>query len=554
MTQSPPSHKASRVAAAGALLALLSAMAPVPTGNALAAPPKPTADPRFQGLRQAMKRVSTQYQSPSISVAVTQGGKIVFEESIGWADIERRVQATPETQYSLATVTETVTATALMKLVDDKKLGLDDASSRHLRVTARFEPYEGKAADATVRRLLTHTAGLPPLQHYFYKDAGEQAPGPKITLKHYGILVYPPGETSIQSNLGYLALGAMFARLIGKGKGIDEFYGPEVFVPLGMSRTLLRDGAFVPNSAVRYGDDLKALAPYAVDYRYAAGLYGTVHDLARFAMFHLRAHLPDQKPILKDETILAMQSAVAPAESEGPGVFRGLGWMVKEDDYGYRRVWSLGTMPGATALLVLIPKESVSVAVLINRNQSAAAVDIADQGLAAVLPPFATALAAHPRPAPVADQAPARFAPTPALQGPWEGFLHAWNVLVPLKVRVDAGGAVRAKLGEQPDVALTDARLQGAGFTGRFEGTIPTSDATRHKHYVELTLRPRGPKLTGWASAVQFEGRPYGSLPHWVELGRPGTIRPPSPSPSTRAPKSIPEAPPPSPEPTPPPG
>jgi CubicO group peptidase (beta-lactamase class C family) len=549
MTHRPPSRKGSRGVAVGALLTLLSATTPVPAGLALAAPPKPSADPRFQGLRQALKRVSTQYQPPSISVAVTQGPKIVFEEAMGWANIERRVQATPDTQYSLANVTETVIATGLMKQIEDKKLGLDDAADRHLRVTARLEAYEGKAENATIRRLFTHTAGLPPHHHYLYADLQEKAPGPKITLKHYGFLAYPPGETSIHSNLGYLALGSILARVVGKD--LDVILTKDIFEPLGMNRTVLRDGAVVPDSAVRYGDDLKALMPYAVDYRYSAGLYGTAHDLARFAMFHLRTHPPDQKATLKDEAIEAMQAAVVPAESEGPGVSRGLGWLVKADDYGYRRVYSMGTMPGATALLVLIPKESVSVAVLINRNQPAAALDVADQALAAVLPSFASALAARPRPAPVENKTPAKFTPAPALQGSWEGFLHAWEVLVPLKVRVDAGGIVRAKLGDQPDVPASDAGMQGSRFVARFDGKIPTADAMRHKHTVELNLWPRGPKLTGWASAVQFEGRPFGSFPHWVELGRPGTIKAPSPSPGVR--KGIPEANPPLPSPEPPP-
>jgi CubicO group peptidase (beta-lactamase class C family) len=497
-----------------------------------AARPAEPADPRFEPLRQAMKRVSTEHRLPSLSVAVAKDGKVVFEEAIGWADVERRVPAAPDIPYALGGVTQAVTATAVMTLVDRGKLALDHAADDYLDARAKLTVYEGRPADVTLRRLLTHTAGLPPHRQLFYEGAGELPPAARTTIRRYGIVVAPPGEACVDSNIGYSILGSLAARTVKKDYA--ELVNANVLTPLGLSRTVLAGARGAQGAAVAYDEDLGPLPPFGTDHMAASAVHSSVHDLVRFGMFHLRDHLPDQQAILKDETILEMQKSVVPAEADGPGAFRGLGWAIRESDYGYRRVEQTGgSFPGATAHLALIPQEDVAVAVLANRHRPAAAAEIVDQALGILLPRFGAALAAKPRVAPPDEKPPARFAPEPALQGSWEGVLQTWDSPIPLTLTVEPGGAVRVKLGTQPDASLSEPRFQGGLFTGRVEGvTIPSADARRRKHVVELALKPRGSRLSGWASAVLQEGRPYGSLASRVELWRPGTRPSPTPTPS----------------------
>jgi CubicO group peptidase (beta-lactamase class C family) len=85
---------------------------------------------------------------------------------------------------------------------------------------ARFtlRPYGGPARDATVRRVLSHTAGLPSFQNVFFADEPRRVPPPTDTIRRYGLIVDKPGERFQYSNLGYSILSAWSFR---SGRGAD---------------------------------------------------------------------------------------------------------------------------------------------------------------------------------------------------------------------------------------------------------------------------------------------------------------------------------------------
>ena len=91
---------------------------------------------------------------PGGSVVVIQNGKVVYTRSYGLADVEEGVRATPRTDYRLASLTKQFTATAIMLLAQDGKLGYDD------RVSDILPDFPAYGRDITVRHLLTHTSGL----------------------------------------------------------------------------------------------------------------------------------------------------------------------------------------------------------------------------------------------------------------------------------------------------------------------------------------------------------------------------------------------------------
>jgi CubicO group peptidase (beta-lactamase class C family) len=507
-------------------------------------------DPRFAPLRGIMKRVSADEQLPALAVAVAHRGKLVFEEAIGWADVDRRTPATTDTPFALGGVTRALTATAVMTLVDRGKLALDRPASDYLDPRARLTVYEGHASDVTLRRLLTHSAGLPPHQQVFYADAGELPPPVRTTIRRYGIVVAPPGEATLESEIGYVVLGSLAARIARKD--YVDLLGTDVLAPLGLGHTVLANGRSVEGGAVPYGEDRRPLPALGTDHLAAAGAWSSVRDLVRFGMFHLRDHLPDQQAVLKDEAILEMQKAGPPASGQR-GVFHGLGWSVHEGSGGLKRVeQTSGRLPAATAHLALVPQEDLAVAVLANCRSAPAAARIVEEALALALLRGAAAPVPGPRPG---AGAPARFVPDAALQGAWEGVLQTWEAAVPLGLAIEPSGAVKVTFGSQRGARLLEPRFDEGRLTGRVEGlTIPTADASRRKHVVELTLTPRGSRLTGWASAVLDDGRPYGTLASRVELWRPGTRPSPTAAPTPIAiPRGQPEGPPPSPDPTPPP-
>ena len=88
---------------------------------------------------------------PSISAAVLRDGELIWEKAVGAADVEAGVEATPDTQYRVGSITKMFTAAAIMQLRDAGKLDLEDTLDRHV---------EGAAHTPTIRRMLSHASGL----------------------------------------------------------------------------------------------------------------------------------------------------------------------------------------------------------------------------------------------------------------------------------------------------------------------------------------------------------------------------------------------------------
>lgn len=142
---------------------------------------------------------------PGVSLAVLKEGKVVKTAAYGYANLELNAPATVETLYGLGSISKTFTAAAIMLLVEEGKLGLDDKITRHL--AGLPEDW----AEIKVRHLLTHTSGIREevwkggitefdRHEYRQEDVIQTAFGP---------LVSAPGEKYAYRNLGYRLLGML---------------------------------------------------------------------------------------------------------------------------------------------------------------------------------------------------------------------------------------------------------------------------------------------------------------------------------------------------------
>jgi CubicO group peptidase (beta-lactamase class C family) len=465
----------------------------------------------FDAVRDFIRRQLVETGAPSVAVAAARDGRIVWEEGFGWADRENRLAASAGTPYSLASISKPFTATALMILCQSGKVGLDQPVNRYLggaRLTAKI----GDAAQATVRRVANHTSGLPLHYQFFYEDEPYRKPPMEESIRRYGILVRPPGEHYQYSNIGYGILDYLISRV--SGKAYPDFMREEVFIPLGLTRTAVGiPPGLERQQAVRYGPDGLPLPFYDFDHPGGSAIYSSAHDLVRFGMFHLKAHLADQKAILSDETIERMQQPTAQAGGAG-GADRGYGagWFIEKRG-GYRTVGHSGGMGGVATLLLLVPSEKIAVAVLTNTGGSLPA-DIAGQILAAMLPGFKAAPGAKsPEPKP--------FQPPAELAGDWKGNIETHTRELPLTLRIQPSGDIHVELAGQLQTLLNDADFQAGNLTGRFRGDIGTEDASRRPHFISLDVVLRGDTLNGAATAVSLPGRRAGNaLTSWVELKR----------------------------------
>ncbi|HSP87888.1 MAG TPA: serine hydrolase domain-containing protein, partial [Ignavibacteriaceae bacterium] len=91
---------------------------------------------------------------PSISAGIMKDGKIVWLNTRGFADIENNVHATSKSAYRIASISKVITAVAIMQLVEQRKLKLDDDIRKYIPY------YPPKRWEFSIRQLLTHTAGI----------------------------------------------------------------------------------------------------------------------------------------------------------------------------------------------------------------------------------------------------------------------------------------------------------------------------------------------------------------------------------------------------------
>ena len=476
------------------------------TPAAAAAQSNPAAD-TWASVRDTVREVMARSNTASISIAVARGGKIIWEEAFGWADREKQIRATPNTIYSLASISKPMTATGLMTLVESGRIDLDRPANEYLGA-GKLTGLAADANAATVRRVMSHTAGLPLHYQFYYSSEPYPVLPPDEAISRYGILVYPPGEVFEYSNLGY----GIVDHIISLTSGVDytEFMRTRVFQPLGLTRT----GVGIPpgldgSAAQRYDQKQQPIPFYDFDHRGGSAIFSSAHDLVRFGMFHLKDHLSDQRPILKDSTIDAMHRAVPPANY-------GLGWLVNERE-GMRIVYHSGGMTGVETLLLLYPAEDVAVVVLANYYY----VDVSRvtrEIERVLLPRYSESRRRAAGGVQQAAAAAPRFTPPAELAGEWTGTVRTWEGSVPLSLVVGADGSVRAKLADQPEAALTETRWQDGTLTGRFTGTIPTTDARRWPHSVVLSLRLHGATLNGFAAAVTPDNPVHFALSSYASL------------------------------------
>lgn len=216
---------------------------------------------------------------PSVSAAVFRAGEVEWRDALGLADVEQRVEATPETQYACASITKTFTAVSVLQLRDAGKLDLEDPLSRHLPEAAHGAP--------TLRRLLSHASGLqrePPGQVWETLEF----PGEQELLERLGDAeqVLPPSTAWHYSNLAYSLLGHVVARL--SGQPFHDYVRERLLGPVGLERTTWGPGetAASPYFVEPYSDAVRREPELEVGGKGGeSGLYSTAGDLARWGSF-----------------------------------------------------------------------------------------------------------------------------------------------------------------------------------------------------------------------------------------------------------------------------
>jgi CubicO group peptidase (beta-lactamase class C family) len=298
---------------------------------------------------------------PGLALLVCRDGKIVRAQGFGFSNVEHRVPVKPETVFQSGSMGKQFAATAIMMLVEEGKIGLDDS------ITKYFKDAPPAWKPVTVRQLLSHTGGFTdyPANFDFHKDYKNNDTYENELLKAIANipLAFPPGTKWSYSNLGYATLGILIHRVAGKFYG--DFLQERIFQPLGMQTArIISEADIVPNRAAGYRllkGELKNqeyVSPL-VNTTADGSLYFSILDLAKWdaALYTER--------LLKRSSLEQMWTPAKLNNGEPNSAHYGFGWEI-ENVHGHRVIGHGGAWQGFKSQISRYVDEKLTVVVLAN--------------------------------------------------------------------------------------------------------------------------------------------------------------------------------------------
>jgi CubicO group peptidase (beta-lactamase class C family) len=295
-------------------------------------------------------------QIPGLALLVVRDGKIVKQQGYGFANVELQVPVKPETLFQSGSMGKQFTAAAVMMLVEEGKVSLDDP------LTKFFPDAPASWNKVKVRHLLSHTGGFGdyPEKFDFRKDYTEDE---LIKIVEGIPLGFEPGTKWSYSNLGYLTLGVLIHKVAGEFYG--DFLQERIFKPLGMSTTrIISEADIIPNRSAGYRLTTKQLknqewVSATLNTTADGSLYFSVVDLARWD-----AALNERK-LLKLSSFELMWTPAKLSDGKPNQDGYGFGWFIHEV-HGHRVIEHEGAWQGFTTNISRYVDDKMTIVVLTN--------------------------------------------------------------------------------------------------------------------------------------------------------------------------------------------
>ena len=344
------------------------------------------SDPRMQDFDRMMQDFMSEHGLPGAAVAVTHDSRLVYARGFGYAVREEHLPVRPTSLFRIASLSKPITAVAVLTLVEQGKIALDDRVFDLLHVEPLLPDgavFDDRQREITIRQLLQHRGGWdrdvsfdPMFQSVrFATVLGTPPPAEPLDIIRVMLgkpLDYDPGRRYAYSNYGYCLLGRVIETV--SGKSYEDYVRQEVLKPLGIRS--MRLGKTRPSDRqapdeVQYYDAGRGTSvfaedlnqpvprPYGAWYLEAMDAHGgwlaSVVDLARFAAALDR---PDDCPLLQKETIeqmFARPPGLAGHTEDGKpkNVYYSLGWLNRSPDGDDRlNSWHTGSLSGTSAILI----------------------------------------------------------------------------------------------------------------------------------------------------------------------------------------------------------
>ena len=314
-----------------------------------------------QNFKNDLNNFLNEYQTnkdvPSVSGGVSLNGKIVWLGAVGLADIENNVPAKTNTLYRIASISKAVTAVAIMQLVEQDKINLDEDVRTYI-------PYFPKKKwKFTVRQLLNHTSGI---RNYRYGEfnSTDSFKSMKDAIRTVidDSLKFEPGTKREYTTLGYNLLAGIIENV--SGMSFEEYLSKNIFQPAEMNSTYLeyqpriiynKARGYVKNNFRKFEN--AALADLSIKFA-GGGMISTSEDLLKFAQNLISFKL------IKSSTL---DTILIPTVTKNKDTVKyGLGFSFGIDEKGRKYFGHGGGGTGFTCELIIYPGKSLAAVYLTN--------------------------------------------------------------------------------------------------------------------------------------------------------------------------------------------
>ena len=308
---------------------------------------------------------------PGVSIAIVEAGETVH--AMGFGDDGRGHDVTPDTPFWIGSITKSMTALAVMQLVEAGLVELDTPIQAYL---PEFRVADAAASSQiTVRHLLHQTSGIARIDGArAVLEADDETPAEVVAGMRDLELNRPVGEAFEYANLNSVVLGLLVERITGKSWA--QYVQDSIFVPLGMSRTFAsrevagRNG-LTASHRTAFGFPIRTEGRHLDGLAASGFVYSTAHDMARYLAMYTQGGAVDGNRVLSEAGIAAMLAPATNArtfslQSQRFTAAYGAGWFVGPFGVAEDARWHQGSLPHFTAWMVLLTVSDQAVVMLLN--------------------------------------------------------------------------------------------------------------------------------------------------------------------------------------------
>ena len=308
---------------------------------------------------------------PGLTAVITDKDENMWTGSFGLSNGESKMNI--ENTFSICSISKLFTSVALMQLVEEGKISLDDKVEDVLPWFDINNDFDN-APDLTLKSMLSHSSGLPrESNHPYWSWPDFPFPSKQAVIDELNNqeMLYPPSKYYQYSNLGLSLLGYVVEEV--SGQSFDDYVNKNILIPLGMSstKTYMSSDEYGKVLSLGYSSLNRNVERQKVNFfnadgiAAAAGFTSNVLDLAKFARWQLNLLSSDKKNILSAETLKNMHKVHW--DDDLSSVTRGLGFGVYNLD-GESWVGHGGSCPGYRSQLYISPDLGIAYSVMINSS------------------------------------------------------------------------------------------------------------------------------------------------------------------------------------------